>query len=65
MGIDPYGVVIGAVLRDVEGACPFAVPCVRLGANACVAHRPRHTLMLCCIRHRRRRATRPYDIAVL
>ena len=43
------------------GIGPFAVPCVRLGVNACVAHRPRHTLRLRCICHRQRAGSRPYE----
>ena len=29
--------------------------------HACVAHRPRHTLLLCCFCHWQCRATRPYE----
>ena len=36
------------------------LPCRRSG---CVSYRPRHTLMLCCICHRQRKATRPRPLA--
>ena len=41
------------------GHLPFAVPDVRLAANGCVAHRPRHTLRLRCISHWQRSGSKP------